>query len=128
MNKNGKKDFAYHLSRFLSVYLPGQRNVSENTALSYKDTFKLILLFAKDEKQLLSNQLSISDLTRLFFEEFIQWLKSCRKCGISTCNQRLGAIHAFLSTSNTRCRKLRHSVRKCWQLGRQKHLKGSLII
>ena len=66
MSRKGKKDFAYHLSRFLSVYLPGQRNVSENTVLSYKDTFKLILLFAKDEKKLLSNQLSISDLTRPF--------------------------------------------------------------
>lgn len=95
MSKNGKRDFAYHLSRFLSVYLPGQRNVSENTVLSYKDTFKLILLFAKDEKKLLSNQISVSDLTRSFFEEFIQWLKSRRKCSISTCNQRLGAIHAF---------------------------------
>lgn len=42
MSRKGKKDFAYHLSRFLSVYLPGQRNVSENTVLSYKDTFKLI--------------------------------------------------------------------------------------
>lgn len=67
MSKNGKRDFAYHLSRFLSVYLPGQRNVSENTVLSYKDTFKLILLFAKDEKKLLSNQISVSDLTRSFF-------------------------------------------------------------
>lgn len=75
MSRKGKKDFAYHLSRFLSVYLPDQRNVSENTVLSYKDTFKLILLFAKDEKTLLSNQLSISDLTRPFFEEFIQWLE-----------------------------------------------------
>ncbi len=44
---------------------------------------------------MLSNQLSVSDLTRPFFEEFIQWLKACRKCSISTCNQRLGAVHAF---------------------------------
>lgn len=95
MNKKGKRDFAYHLSRFLSVYLPGQRNVSENTVLSYKDTFKLILLFAKEEKKMLSNQLSVTDLTRSFFEEFIQWLKVCRKSCVSTCNQRLGAIHAF---------------------------------
>lgn len=95
MSKKGKKDFAYHLSRFLSIYLPNQRNVSENTVLSYKDTFKLVLLFAKDEKKMLSNQLSINDLTRSFFEEFILWLKFSRKCGASTCNQRLGAIHAF---------------------------------
>ncbi len=76
MSKNNKSGFAYHLSRFLSVYLPGQRNVSENTILSYKDTFKLILIFAKDEKKLASNQLSISDLSRSFFEDFILSLKS----------------------------------------------------
>ena len=68
MSKKVKKDFAYHLSRFLSVYLPGQRNVSQNTIVSYKDTFKLILLFAKDEKKISSNNLSVSDLTRAFFE------------------------------------------------------------
>ena len=95
MSKKVKKDFAYHLSRFLSVYLPGQRNVSQNTIVSYKDTFKLILLFAKDEKKISSNNLSVSDLTRAFFEEFIQWLKTCRKNSVSTCNQRIGAIHAF---------------------------------
>ena len=95
MSKKAKKDFAYYLSRFLSVYLPGQRNVSNNTILSYKDTFRLILLFAKTEKGIPSNKLSISDLQRSFFEEFLQWLKSVRKNSISTCNQRLGAIHAF---------------------------------
>ena len=63
MSRKGKKDFAYHLSRFLSVYLPGQRNVSENTVLSYKDTFKLILLFAKDEKKMMSNPVSYTHLT-----------------------------------------------------------------
>ena len=97
MSKKAKKDFAYHLSRFLSIYLPDQRNVSENTVLSYKDTFKLILMFAKEEKKLLSNQLSISDLTRSFFEKFLLWLKSSRKCSVSTCNQRLGAIRSFFT-------------------------------
>ena len=97
MNRKNQQDFPYHLSRFLSVYLPGQRNVSENTILSYKDTFKLILVFAKDEKKIQSHQLSISNLDRRFFEDFLQWLKQSRKNSVSTCNQRLGAIHAFFS-------------------------------
>ena len=32
-------DFARHLSRFLSEYLPHERNVSPNTIASYRDAF-----------------------------------------------------------------------------------------
>jgi len=32
-------DFAWHLTGFLSKYLPGQRNVSTNTIASYRDAF-----------------------------------------------------------------------------------------
>ncbi len=38
-------DFARTLTRFLSEYLPGQRNVSTNTIKSYRDTFKQLLIF-----------------------------------------------------------------------------------
>jgi site-specific recombinase XerD len=42
-------DFAKALSDYLSVYLPGQRNVSTNTIKSYRDTFKLFLLYCKQD-------------------------------------------------------------------------------
>jgi hypothetical protein len=32
-------DFAKHLSRFFSEYLPHERNVSPNTSASYRDAF-----------------------------------------------------------------------------------------
>ncbi|MDD3945581.1 MAG: integrase, partial [Bacteroidales bacterium] len=32
-------DFAKHLSRFLTEYLPHERNMSNNTLSSYRDTF-----------------------------------------------------------------------------------------
>ena len=38
-------DFSMHLTAFLSDYLPVQKNVSRNTIKSYRDTFKLLLLF-----------------------------------------------------------------------------------
>lgn len=38
-------DFSIHLTTFLSDYLPIQKNVSRNTIRSYRDTFKLLLLF-----------------------------------------------------------------------------------
>ena len=40
-------DFAKALSHYLAIFLPGQRNVSTNTIKSYRDTFKLLLLYCK---------------------------------------------------------------------------------
>lgn len=34
-------DFALNLTKYLTVYLPGQRGISRNTIKSYTDTFKL---------------------------------------------------------------------------------------
>ncbi|WP_243880433.1 site-specific integrase [Blautia wexlerae] len=43
-------DFSMHLTSFLSDYLPIQKNVSRNTIRSYRDTFKLLLLFCEKEE------------------------------------------------------------------------------
>jgi len=43
-------DFARHLTDYLSIYLPGQRNLSSHTIASYRDTFKLLLIFCEHEK------------------------------------------------------------------------------
>ena len=45
-------DFSMHLTAFLSDYLPVQKNVSRNTIKSYRDTFKLLLLFCEKEESL----------------------------------------------------------------------------
>jgi len=39
-------DFSYHLSKFITDYLAGQRNLSTNTIKSYRDTFKLLFGFS----------------------------------------------------------------------------------
>ena len=45
-------DFAYHLTRFLTVYLPSQRGIKMNTQLSYRDTFSLFLEYCKSEENI----------------------------------------------------------------------------
>jgi len=44
-------DFAKYLSNFLMKYLRGTLNVSKNTIASYRDSFKLFLLFMEEEKK-----------------------------------------------------------------------------
>jgi len=45
-------DFAQYITGFLSRYLPGQRNLSKNTITSYRDAFKLFLVYCESEENL----------------------------------------------------------------------------
>lgn len=39
--------FGFYLNKYLTVYLPGQRGLSANSILSYRDTFSLLIVFLK---------------------------------------------------------------------------------
>jgi len=95
LKKSKPNDFAYMLSRFLSIHLAGERNLSPNTILSYRDTFKLLLGYLRDEKKLQPEKVTLESIDRRTIIDFIEWLKVARGSSASTCNQRLGAIHAF---------------------------------
>ncbi len=88
-------DFATHLTEFLSVYLPRQKNASKNTIASYRDTFKLLLRFCLEQKDIPVEKLNMSMLSHLTIIDFLEWLEEKRKCCIATRNQRLAAIHSF---------------------------------
>ncbi len=88
-------DFATHLTEFLSVYLPRQKNASRNTIASYRDTFKLLLRFCLEQKDIPVEKLNMSMLTHVTIADFLEWIESERKCCIATRNQRLAAIHSF---------------------------------
>lgn len=88
-------DFSVLLTRYLTHYLPVQRNLSSNTICSYRDTFKLLLIFCRDEKRYNIAKLSLTALDKRCIEEFLLWLTNTRGVSPSTYNQRLCAIHAF---------------------------------
>lgn len=97
MSKPSNKDFAYYLSRFLTVYLPSQRNLSTNTISSYRDTFKLFLSYCSETLNISPNNIVIANITKTVVDDFIFWLENTRNCSKSTCNSRLGAFHSFFS-------------------------------
>jgi len=88
-------DFAWYLSIFLSKYLAGQKNLSTNTITSYRDTFKLFLVFLNDAKKLKPQNITLNLIKRQTITEFLEWIEKKRNCCLSTRNQRLCAIHAF---------------------------------
>jgi integrase/recombinase XerD len=88
-------DFSKHLTAFFQKYLTSQKNVSKNTIYSYRDTFKLFLRYCQEVKQIPAERLELNVLTNDLITGFLDWLESERKCGITTRNLRLTAIHSF---------------------------------
>lgn len=94
-------DFAKTLARYLTDFLPGQRNVSPNTIKSYRDTFKQYLMFMQEEQRIRPERISFASVTMPNIKDFLHWLETCKNVSISTRNQRLAAIHSFLRYAQT---------------------------
>lgn len=90
-----KRDFAFYLTNFLESFLPGQKGLSENTILSYRDTFVLFLRFCRDSKGIKPEKLCFNNITKKLIEDYLVWLETEKRSSISTRNQRLAAIRSF---------------------------------
>ena len=72
-----------------------ERNLSDNTRKSYRDTFKLFIPFACIQLRKEDYQLAVLDLTRELVLQFLAHLEDDRGCSAQTRNQRLTAIRVF---------------------------------
>lgn len=90
-------DFAKYISKFLSGYLPHNRNVSPNTIISYRDTFVQFINYMMVKQKINIERLTLDKITKENVINFLEWIQNERKCGIATRNYRLAAIHSFIS-------------------------------
>ena len=88
-------NFAKHLTEFLSVYLPLQRNSSKNTIFSYRDTFKLLIRYCWEKENIPAERITMEILSSKLIASFLEWLENNRKNCISSRNLRLAAVHSF---------------------------------
>ena len=90
-------DLAKQLSRFLSIYLPHERNVSTNTVSAYRDAFISFLLYLRDVKHIKAEKVTLADMNRDNIVGYLQWLIDKQGCSIATRNNRLAAVRSFVS-------------------------------
>ena len=88
-------DFAISLRRFLTDHMAGLRGCSPNTINSYRDTFKLLICFMRDEQSIPPERLTLDHLDVAAVTAFLAWLRTERHNRPSTRNQRLAAISSF---------------------------------
>lgn len=90
-----KTDFTKALTSYFSTYLPETCGVSPNTCNSYRDAFKLLLLYFQEEKGVPANSIELRMLNRNLASDFLDWLEAQRKVSVTTRNQRLAAMKVF---------------------------------
>jgi site-specific recombinase XerD len=83
------------LRDFFDKYVAQMRGMSRHTALSYRDSLKLLLIFVARQKHMVVADLSIQSLGVDEITAFLGHLESERRNGIGTRNVRLSAIHSF---------------------------------
>jgi integrase/recombinase XerD len=88
-------DFAVSLRRYLTDHLSGLRGCSPNTIASYRDAFKLLICFFRDERHIPPERLTLDHVDVTAVTEFLTWLHTERHNSPATCNQRLAAISSF---------------------------------
>jgi integrase/recombinase XerD len=94
-------DFAVCLRRFLTSYLAGLRGCSPNTVASYRDTFKLLIAWFRDERSVSPGKLTLDHIDAGAVMAFLAHLQESRGNGVSTRNQRLAAISSFCTWMQT---------------------------
>ena len=83
------------LERFFTDRLMTQRQVSAHTLASYRDTFRLLLLFAQRRRHKRPSELDLTDLDADLIVAFLTSLEEQRHCSVRTCNARLTAVRSF---------------------------------
>jgi integrase/recombinase XerD len=90
------------LQAFFTTRLTSQFGASPQTVIAYRDSWRLLLTFIADTKQIPPHQLDLSRLTAETVSEFLLHLEAVRGNSISTRNARLAAIHSFFSYAAVR--------------------------
>ena len=83
------------LTRFFTQRLVQQRHASPHTIRSYRDTFHLLLLFAKSKLGKEPSQLTVDQIDAPLVSSFLDELQSQRGIGARSRNLRLTAICSF---------------------------------
>jgi len=95
MKKPKTLSLASHLETFFRTYLVHHRNCSSATITAYRDSLKLLLLYASEQLEKPPVRLKLEDIDRELILRFLDHLESERGSSVSTRNARLSAVRSF---------------------------------
>lgn len=90
------------LNDFIEEYMPVAAGLSENTIRLYKTSFRLLMIFFYEMRDIDAERITFHDLDYETIQSFLDWLETERKCSVATRNIRLAALSSFASYAQNR--------------------------
>src|ERR1700681_3104836 len=114
------------LQAFFTDRLARQRQVSPNTLAAYRDTLRLLLVFAADKKGKEPSKLDIDDLDAPLISAFLDDLEHQRKNGARTRNARLAAIRSLFRFAALRHPEHAELIARVLAIPAKRHATGTV--
>ena len=86
---------APHVQAFFAEYLSQQRRLSPQTIMSFRDTFRLLLMFLRDQTGVEPSALRLADVDAPVVLSFLTYLEQERGNSVRSRNIRLSALRSF---------------------------------
>lgn len=91
------------LRDFLIIYLPNQRKASPNTVKAYRSVWNQFLKHLAETNNVRITEISFEMMSRESVNDYLMWLSEEKKAAVTTKNNRLAAIRAFIDYASA-CR------------------------
>jgi integrase/recombinase XerD len=114
------------LQAFFTDRLITQRNSSPRTIAAYRDTFKLLLRFAREQIGKQPFELDIGDLDAPLIGAFLTHLERDRGNSARTRNARLGAIHSFYRFAALEHPEHAHTIMRVMAIPTKRHERNTV--
>ena len=95
------REFPQLLSDFFGSHLRARGGMSENTVLTYRDSFVRLLEYMRDVRGVRPDKVTVADLGAETIQSFLDWLETDLGASVSTRNNRLAAIRSFFRYVST---------------------------
>lgn len=96
INKRYSLRFFEFIRKYLTEFMPRQRNLSENTIKANRDSLNLLLDYTIVRLKIPLEKIELKTFQDIgVITGFLDWLEKDRNCGSSTINQRLSCIRSF---------------------------------
>lgn len=113
--------FAPTIEAFFTQRLAVQRDASPHTVAAYRDTLRLLLVFARDRTGKHPSLLDVADIDATLVAAFLTHLETERGNSVSTRNARLTAIHSLFRYAALRHPEHAESIQRVLTIPVKRH-------
>jgi integrase/recombinase XerD len=110
------------LESFFTIRLIGQRKASPHTIAAYRDTFSLLLKFARKRLRREPSDLALEDLHAGFIGSFLEDIEVSRHCCPRSRNLRLAAIRSFFRYAAVEAPQHAALIQRVLAIPRKRHV------